>query len=586
MNANRYWWPAVLGVAVGITPAGFAEQEQTTAQPEQRQQRQTEQRQQGEQRLGQKEARQLQNAHAMIGTTVKNRQGEDLGNVEDIVLDRNHERVAYVVVSTGGLMGLGQKYFAVPIQAFKSDPTERQYILDVDARTLEEQPGFDRNNWPEQADPMMMPASMRQQEHREFQRAQERQQQQRSRVDSRQNERDLDERFSDDRYEDQRYQDRRSQDQRYDSRRDQDRRQDPRSQDQRYQERDQRYEPQGRQSDDYYRDFRRDARATDRTTDRRTDDRWNDDRWTSADERRTGQWDDQRRDTRDERETTRFGRGTDMSWGTGERPEGAPEHETFWMRRVTRLTGTNVINLQNKTLGQIEDLVIDVQDGTVAYATVSYGGVLGVGESQATVPWAALSLNAERNRVVLETNRETLEGLAFREATAIDDTYARDLHQQFEREPYWQTLGFENGRAEAAWGAESSYSRLFDPKKVQTIEGTIQSIGTYRPQPNASPGLRLRVTTEKGQNVIVQLGPERHMQQQKVNLRVGQKITVTGAPAEVQGRSVLLASEVKYQDQTIRLRDDQGRPQWQLNGQRQQMRQQDRQQEQRIQQRD
>lgn len=87
-------------------------------------------------------------ASTIIGDDVRNPAGEDLGNVEEIMLDVNDGRIAYAVLSFGGFLGLGDKYFAIPWDALTVDTEEHALILDMDKETLENAPGFDKDNWP------------------------------------------------------------------------------------------------------------------------------------------------------------------------------------------------------------------------------------------------------------------------------------------------------------------------------------------------------------------------------------------------------------------------------------------------------
>ncbi|MDX1688556.1 MAG: PRC-barrel domain-containing protein [Candidatus Promineifilaceae bacterium] len=88
-------------------------------------------------------------ASTLIGDDVRNRHGEDLGNVEEIMLDVNSGRIAYAVLSFGGFLGLGDKYFAIPWAALSVDTEEHALVLDVDKETLESAPGFDKDDWPQ-----------------------------------------------------------------------------------------------------------------------------------------------------------------------------------------------------------------------------------------------------------------------------------------------------------------------------------------------------------------------------------------------------------------------------------------------------
>jgi sporulation protein YlmC with PRC-barrel domain len=88
----------------------------------------------------------------VIGSNVVNTQNEDLGKIEDLVLDAGAGRIAYAVLSFGGFLGMGDKYFAIPWNAFRFNLTEKRAVLNVDKKLLEDAPGFDKDNWPNMAD--------------------------------------------------------------------------------------------------------------------------------------------------------------------------------------------------------------------------------------------------------------------------------------------------------------------------------------------------------------------------------------------------------------------------------------------------
>lgn len=87
-------------------------------------------------------------ASTMIGDDVRNAAGEDLGNIEELMIDVDGGRISYAVLSFGGFLGLGDKLFAIPWSALELDAENESFILDVSRETLEEAPGFDKDNWP------------------------------------------------------------------------------------------------------------------------------------------------------------------------------------------------------------------------------------------------------------------------------------------------------------------------------------------------------------------------------------------------------------------------------------------------------
>jgi sporulation protein YlmC with PRC-barrel domain len=97
--------------------------------------------------------RRLLSASTLRGDAVRNAQGEDLGKVEDLMIDVNTGNIGYVVLSFGGIFGIGDKLFAVPWSALSVNEDEHRFILNVPRERLEKAPGFDKNAWPDFADP-------------------------------------------------------------------------------------------------------------------------------------------------------------------------------------------------------------------------------------------------------------------------------------------------------------------------------------------------------------------------------------------------------------------------------------------------
>ena len=80
---------------------------------------------------------------------VVNPAGENLGKLEEIMIDLSSGRVAYAVLSFGGILGMGNKLFAIPWQALHVDTDRKVIVLNVSKELLESAPGFDKENWPD-----------------------------------------------------------------------------------------------------------------------------------------------------------------------------------------------------------------------------------------------------------------------------------------------------------------------------------------------------------------------------------------------------------------------------------------------------
>lgn len=88
----------------------------------------------------------------IIGTNVVNRLNDDVGNVEDIVIDVLTGRIVYAVLSFGGFLGLGEKHYAVPWKAMRFDKEIKAYVLNVNRDQIELAPSFDKESWPQFTD--------------------------------------------------------------------------------------------------------------------------------------------------------------------------------------------------------------------------------------------------------------------------------------------------------------------------------------------------------------------------------------------------------------------------------------------------
>lgn len=92
-------------------------------------------------------------ADTLEGCTVVNAAGEDLGDIQDIMIDVRTGRVAYAVLSYGGVLGIGNKLFAIPWDALTLDAERRCFMLDIERERLDRSPGFDKSHWPSMPGP-------------------------------------------------------------------------------------------------------------------------------------------------------------------------------------------------------------------------------------------------------------------------------------------------------------------------------------------------------------------------------------------------------------------------------------------------
>ena len=101
---------------------------------------------------GGKRYRRVMSASSLTGDKVINSAGEDIGKINEIMIDTPTGRVAYAVLSFGGFLGMGDKLFAIPWNRLSLDEDNKCFLLDIDKETLKRAPGFDKDNWPDMGD--------------------------------------------------------------------------------------------------------------------------------------------------------------------------------------------------------------------------------------------------------------------------------------------------------------------------------------------------------------------------------------------------------------------------------------------------
>jgi len=116
-------------------------------------------------------------------------------------------------------------------------------------------------------------------------------------------------------------------------------------------------------------------------------------------------------------------------------------------------------------------------------------------------------------------------------------------------------------RGSGGWGQGGQYQRLYDVKTVESISGEVLRIEKIKPMKGMSAGVHL-VLKEANGEMSVHLGPEWYVERQDFEIKVGDKIEVTGSKVPFQGKPALIAAEVKKNDDVLKLRDNDGFPYW------------------------
>ncbi|MDX9992796.1 MAG: PRC-barrel domain-containing protein [Anaerolineales bacterium] len=98
----------------------------------------------------------LLSAGTLNGTTVKNMINEDLGKIEELMINLSTGQVSFAVLSFGGFLGVGDKLFAIPWEALHFDTENEIVRVDIDKQKLENNTGFDKDHWPKTGEHLWM----------------------------------------------------------------------------------------------------------------------------------------------------------------------------------------------------------------------------------------------------------------------------------------------------------------------------------------------------------------------------------------------------------------------------------------------
>jgi hypothetical protein len=106
----------------------------------------------GRDAVGTDETSRLISSNKVVGTAVYNRQGEHLGSIYGLMMDKLSGRVAYAAMSFGGFLGIGESYHPLPWRMLNYDPRRGGYVVDLDRRRLEGAPSYTLSDMPDWSD--------------------------------------------------------------------------------------------------------------------------------------------------------------------------------------------------------------------------------------------------------------------------------------------------------------------------------------------------------------------------------------------------------------------------------------------------
>jgi hypothetical protein len=116
--------------------------------------------------------------------------------------------------------------------------------------------------------------------------------------------------------------------------------------------------------------------------------------------------------------------------------------ETNTLISSDKVEGTSVYNRQGEKLGSIHTLMIDKISGKVAYAVMSFGGFLGIGDRYHPLPWSVLTYDTGQGGYMVDLDRTMLEGAptygSSETPTWGDRNWGQQVHDYYRARPYWE----------------------------------------------------------------------------------------------------------------------------------------------------
>lgn len=116
-------------------------------------------------------------------------------------------------------------------------------------------------------------------------------------------------------------------------------------------------------------------------------------------------------------------------------------------------------------------------------------------------------------------------------------------------------------RGSGGWGMDAPYQRMYDPAKVETMTGRVETVETLVPMRGMHSAVGLLVKTDR-ETILVHLGPDWYIGRLDTRILKGDTIEVKGSRVVIAGKPALIAAEVKKAGKVLVLRNEAGVPVW------------------------
>ncbi len=245
--------------------------------------------------------------------------------------------------------------------------------------------------------------------------------------------------------------------------------------------------------------------------------------------------------------------------------EGARRTPTMPLMLLSDLVGMDA-HARDENSGEIQNSVLEVESGRIAMLILDPNeAFLGLGDTLRCVPWPIAAVGSEAVRIDASHDMLTnCEELPDDVSVFVSESRRAPVYRVFQidvvdftprKHRGWSDRGHLGG-----WSADSEIAKAVENGRGMTISGTVRGMVAASPTDGVSNARAVRVETENGTKTVV-LGPEWYLERQNLDLEDGDAVTIDAKRARIGGKDVLVGCELTQGDRTLELWSD-GKPMW------------------------
>lgn len=238
--------------------------------------------------------------------------------------------------------------------------------------------------------------------------------------------------------------------------------------------------------------------------------------------------------------------------------------------------GGKVETRKGEGLGSVKNIMVDTEKNVVAYAVLDFGR----DAKLFAVPWQSMTVKDGGKKIVIRgVDRDDLKdspGFANNRWPTYKDLNWKSDTNYDSRPPNWvygmNEVGGDNAGggsggnggdrgALGGWQTNGKYGQFFNKKAVEKFNGRVVRSESVTPLNGMDPGTALVIKVGE-KNHVVHLGPEWFIRKQQDKFTDGEEIEVVGSRVDIDGKAVIMATQIRVQGRTMFLRNADGVPTW------------------------